>query len=67
MARWRAALALAALAFLLAVVLLAIPSVHTALPGMTQRAEYMNPVIRWDFADPHIMKASDGFYYAYST
>jgi arabinan endo-1,5-alpha-L-arabinosidase len=67
MARWRAVVALAALALLIAVVLLAVPSVRTALPGMTQRAEYTNPVIRWDFADPHVMKASDGFYYAYST
>jgi arabinan endo-1,5-alpha-L-arabinosidase len=67
MARWRAAVALAALALLLAVVLLAIPSVRAALPGMTQRTVYTNPVIRWDFADPHVMKASDGFYYAYST
>src|SRR5919112_401350 len=64
MARWRAAMALTVLALLLAVVLLAVPS---ALPGMTQRAEYTNPVIRWDFADPHVIKASDGFYYAYST
>jgi arabinan endo-1,5-alpha-L-arabinosidase len=67
MARWRVVVALAALALLLAVLLLAIPSVRAALPGMTQRAEYTNPVIRWDFADPHVIKASDGFYYAYST
>jgi arabinan endo-1,5-alpha-L-arabinosidase len=67
MARWRAVVALAALALVLAAFLLAIPSVRAALPGMTQRAEYTNPVIRWDFADPHVMKASDGFYYAYST
>ena len=67
MARWRAAMALAVLTILLAVVLLTVPSVRAALPGMTQRAEYTNPVIRWDFADPHVIKASDGFYYAYST
>src|SRR5215207_10766377 len=67
MARWRVVVALAALALLLAVLLLAIPSVRAALPGMTQRAEYTNPIIRWDFADPHVIKASDGFYYAYST
>jgi arabinan endo-1,5-alpha-L-arabinosidase len=67
MTRWRALVALAALTLLLAVVLLAIPPVRAALPGMTQRAEYTNPVVRWDFADPHVMKASDGFYYAYST
>ena len=28
---------------------------------------YSNPVLRWDFADPHVIEASDGFYYAYST
>jgi arabinan endo-1,5-alpha-L-arabinosidase len=58
---------LAALALLLAVLLLAVPSVRTALPGMTQRSEYTNPVIRWDFADPSVLKADDGWYYAYST
>ena len=42
MARWRAAMALTVLALLLAVVLLAVPSVRAALPGMTQRAEYTN-------------------------
>jgi arabinan endo-1,5-alpha-L-arabinosidase len=67
MARWRTVVVLAAPALLLAAFLLAIPSVRTALPGMTQRTVYTNPVIRWDFADPHVMKASDGFYYAYST
>jgi len=67
MARWRAVVALAALALLLAAFLLAIPSVRAALPGMTHRTVYTNPVIRWDFADPHVIKASDGFYYAYST
>jgi hypothetical protein len=67
MARWRTVVPLAVLALLLAVGLLAIPSVRAALPGMTQRTVYKNPVIRWDFADPHVIKASAGFYYAYST
>src|SRR5215210_403050 len=67
MARWRTVVPLAALALLLAVLLLAVPSVRTALPGVTQRAEYTNPVIRWDFADPSVLKADDGWYYAYST
>jgi arabinan endo-1,5-alpha-L-arabinosidase len=58
---------LAVLVLLLAVLLLAVPSVRTALPGLTQRAEYTNPVIRWDFADPSVLKADDGWYYAYST
>ena len=67
MARWRAVVTLAVLALLLVVVLLAIPSVRAALPGMTQRTVYTNPVIRWDFADPSVLKANDGWYYAYST
>jgi beta-xylosidase len=67
MARWRAVLALAALALLLAAFLLAIPSVRAALPGTAQRTVYMNPVIRWDFADPSVLKADDGWYNAYST
>ena len=67
MARWHAVVPLAALARLLAAFLLAIPSVRAALPGMTQSTVYTNPVIRWDFADPHVIKARDGFYYAYST
>ena len=58
---------LMAVALLLAVLLLAVPSVRTALPGMTHRAMYTNPVIRWDFADPTVLKADDGWYYAYST
>src|ERR687891_594640 len=67
MARWRTVVALAALALLLAAFLLVIPSIRVALPGMTQSTVYTNPVIRWDFADPHVIKARDGFYYAYST
>ena len=67
MARWRTVVPLATLALLLGVLLLAVPSVRTALPGVTQRAEYTNPVIRWDFADPSVLKADDGWYYAYST
>jgi beta-xylosidase len=67
MARWRTVVPLAALALVLVVFLLAIPSARTALPGMTQRAGYTNPVIRWDFADPSVLKADDGWYYAYSS
>lgn len=67
MARWLTVVPLAALALLLAVFLLAAPSVRTALPGMTHRATYTNPVVRWDFADPTVLKADDGWYYAYST
>src|SRR5215208_2236638 len=67
MARWYIVLPLMVLALLLAAVLLVVPSLRSALPGVTQRAEYTNPVIRWDFADPSVLKADDGFYYAYST
>ena len=67
MARWRTVLSLSVHALLLAGVLLLVPSVRSALPGMTHRATYMNPVIRWDFADPSVLKADDGWYYAYST
>ena len=67
MARWRAVVSLTTLALVLAVLLLAIPSVRTALPSMTHRAGYTNPVIRWDFADPSVLKADNGWYYAYST
>jgi hypothetical protein len=62
MARWRPIVPLAALALLLVVVLLAIPSLRAALPGMIHRAEYTNPVILWDFADPSVLKADDGWY-----
>ena len=67
MARWRAVLPLMVVAFMLAAILLAVPSMRAALPGMTHRATYTNPVIRWDFADPTVLKAADGWYYAYST
>jgi arabinan endo-1,5-alpha-L-arabinosidase len=28
---------------------------------------YLNPVINYDFADPSVIKAKDGYYYAYGT
>jgi len=41
---------------------------HVALPSMAvQSTTYVNPVIHTDFADPTILRASDGWYYAYST
>ena len=30
-------------------------------------AQYVNPVLDADFPDPAVMRASDGFYYAYAT
>ena len=67
MARWLTVFLLMALALLLAALLLTLPQTRSALPGTTHRATYTNPVIRWDFADPSVLKADDGWYYAYST
>lgn len=39
-------------------------SVSRSLPGPT---EYANPVIGTDFADPTVLRAVDGWWYAYST
>ena len=33
-----------------------------ALPGT-----YVNPILDWDFPDPSVIRADDGFYYAYAT
>ncbi|HET9010721.1 MAG TPA: glycoside hydrolase family 43 protein [Gemmatimonadaceae bacterium] len=38
----------------------------TEPPGPTAQ-QYLNPVINADFPDPAVMKASDGYYYAYAT
>jgi arabinan endo-1,5-alpha-L-arabinosidase len=38
-----------------------------ATPLATTRAEFMNPVLDADFPDPAIIKAGDGYYYAYAT
>lgn len=65
MARWRAALSLIVLVLVLG--LLALSLVRSSLPGANRSVAYTNPVLRWDFADPHVMKARDGFYYAFST
>jgi arabinan endo-1,5-alpha-L-arabinosidase len=36
--------------------------------GVNARASaYVNPVLDWDFPDPAIIHAPDGFYYAYAT
>ncbi len=35
-------------------------------PGMAE-ATYANPVLDYDFPDPAVLRASDGYYYAYAT
>jgi len=55
------------LVLLLAAGLFTLTPVRSKLPGANHRSTYTNPVIRWDFADPHVLRASDGWYYAYST
>ena len=39
----------------------------TALPVMDRAATYSNPVLDSDFADPTVVRAPDGFHYAYAT
>ena len=38
-----------------------------ATAGAQRRASYMNPVLDSDFADPTVIRAGDGLYYAYAT
>ncbi|HYI42810.1 MAG TPA: glycoside hydrolase family 43 protein [Sphingomicrobium sp.] len=38
-----------------------------AAPLATTRATFANPVLDADFPDPTVIRASDGFYYAYAT
>lgn len=60
---------MSALALILVVGLaLAIPAVRAhVLPGSSSGTPYTNPVLDGDFADPMVLHASDGLYYAYST
>ncbi|MGH3146331.1 MAG: family 43 glycosylhydrolase, partial [Rubrobacter sp.] len=67
MGSWRVVGPLLVLALLLAAGLLFLTPARSMLPGTTHRVAYTNPVLRWDFADPHAIEARDGFYYAYST
>jgi arabinan endo-1,5-alpha-L-arabinosidase len=36
-------------------------------PAASRQSTYTNPVIAADFPDPSVLRASDGFYYAYAT
>ena len=38
-----------------------------APPSATSAASYSNPVLDTDFPDPAVLRASDGYYYAYAT
>ena len=42
------------------------PAVRPFVPGPAV-ATYANPVLDADFPDPAVIKAADGFYYAYAT
>ena len=47
--------------------LLALGSCATPQPWPAQPLAYANPVLDADFPDPAVIKAPDGFYYAYAT
>ena len=43
------------------------PASATAPMSHRQQRTYLNPVLDQDFPDPAVLKADDGFYYAYGT
>jgi arabinan endo-1,5-alpha-L-arabinosidase len=55
--------------FVLLVTLYAIPGLpgRLGLPVLTTRTSYSNPIFDFDFPDPTILQATDGWYYAYAT
>ena len=38
----------------------------SAVPAVA-KGHYVNPILDWDFPDPAVIRAPDGFYYAYAT
>ena len=54
---------------LLLFTLYAVPGLpgRLGLPVLTTPTSYKNPVFDFDFPDPSILKAADGWYYAYAT
>ncbi|MDB5667939.1 MAG: glycoside hydrolase, family 43 [Alphaproteobacteria bacterium] len=52
---------------LLLPLLLALAGCATPAPLETAAATYQNPVLDTDFPDPAVLRAPDGFYYAYAT
>lgn len=64
--RGRSRKALIGICLVLLAVIAVVAFVSTR-PGAVVAATYTNPVIRTDFADPAVIRGSDGWYYAYST
>src|SRR5215211_7709215 len=54
---------------LLLLLLYAVPGLpgRLGLPVLTTRTSYTNPIFDFDFPDPSILQATDGWYYAYAT
>lgn len=52
---------------LLLIALLALSGCATPIATGPAKATYTNPVLDADFPDPAVLKAADGFYYAYAT
>jgi arabinan endo-1,5-alpha-L-arabinosidase len=52
---------------LIAVAALALSGCATPLARSPVAGTYVNPVLDADFPDPVVLKAPDGFYYAYAT
>ena len=50
-------------------ILYAVPSLpgRLGLPVFTTKAPYINPIFEFDFPDPAILAATDGWYYLYAT
>lgn len=52
----------------LALILLCALSIHAQKPQSAKQAEtYQNPVFNFDFPDPTVIRARDGYFYAYAT
>jgi arabinan endo-1,5-alpha-L-arabinosidase len=66
--RWVLFGLLVAIALLL-FTLYAVPGLpgRLGLPVLTTRTSYANPIFDFDFPDPSILQATDGWYYAYAT
>ena len=45
----------------------ATPTDTEAKDSLPERSQYQNPVLDWDFPDPAVIRADDGYYYAYAT
>lgn len=66
--RWLTFALLVAIALSL-LILYAVPGLpgRLGLPILTTRSSYLNPIFDFDFPDPSILQAPDGWYYAYAT